>query len=102
RWFALVRLLLVEALLFQTQLAPISSPLLGTLQSLILVVFGIFTLVIIFGVAVRRVWPTSLAYATATIDLAVAVILTAGWQENLRSEERRVGKECRSRGSAYH
>ena len=48
RWFALVRLLLVEALLFQTQLAPISSPLLGTLQSLILVVFGIFTLVIIF------------------------------------------------------
>ena len=25
-----------------------------------------------------------------------------GWRENLRSEERRVGKECRSRWSPYH
>ena len=25
-----------------------------------------------------------------------------GWEENDRSEERRVGKECRSRWSPYH
>ena len=27
---------------------------------------------------------------------------TTGWGRNVRSEERRVGKECRSRWSPYH
>ena len=38
------------------------------------------------------------------ISLIVAVIMTVSgmYVENIRSEERRVGKECRSRWSPYH
>src|SRR3712207_4603006 len=34
------------------------------------------------------------------VDLSVDA--SAAWREQLRSEERRVGKECRSRWSPYH
>ena len=43
--------------------------------------------------------------AVATIALmgAVPSVASAGeWEVQLRSEERRVGKECRSRLSPYH
>ena len=36
------------------------------------------------------------------ILLATAVVLCLIWTTGMRSEERRVGKECRSRGSPYH
>ena len=40
-----------------------------------------------------------------TMDWALArcqVLLRGNWDEGIRSEERRVGKECRSRWSPYH
>src|SRR5687768_3113879 len=42
--------------------------------------------------------PLNLLTAGATADY----IVTGGWAQKARSEERRVGKECSSRGSAYH
>src|SRR5207248_9875314 len=47
---------------------------------------------------------TTLA-ATPTRPLGLLHLQTtppAAWQQHRRSEERRVGKECRSRGSRYH
>ena len=42
----------------------------------------------------------------STLDRVAAVYRTGGWPAAVRSEERRVGKECsllcRSRGSPYH
>src|SRR5256885_15978190 len=48
-----------------------------------------------------------LAFAMSTDAFAAAVgkgsaLLKPRWSEALRSEERRVGKECRSRWSPYH
>jgi hypothetical protein len=39
---------------------------------------------------------------TATREAGAASTTAAGQQRQLRSEERRVGKECRSRWSPYH
>src|SRR5262249_59775570 len=36
------------------------------------------------------------------LRLALGEFLEPNQRQHLRSEERRVGKECRSRGSAYH
>ncbi len=83
RWFALIRLLLIEAFLFQAQLEPDLGRLLGTRQSLLLIAFSVYTLIVVFGVAVRRTWPAPCAYATATVDLVVAIIVTSTWQESL-------------------
>ena len=33
---------------------------------------------------------------------SIVVVAPPGWEEPARSEERRVGKECRSRWSPYH
>ena len=81
RWFALLRLLLIEAFLFQAQLEPDLGRILGTRQSLLLIGFGVYALIVVFGVAVRRTWPAPFAYATATIDLIVAIIVTSIWQD---------------------
>src|SRR5712664_164051 len=48
-----------------------------------------------------------IARITATVDLPVTVDFEGGYSEDdavlaMRSEERRVGKECRSRWSRYH
>src|SRR2546430_10808247 len=40
--------------------------------------------------------------ATAPDEITWATYLTQGLLEHSRSEERRVGKECRSRWSPYH
>ena len=40
--------------------------------------------------------------ATRTIQTGDASLTVAGGVESMRSEERRVGKECRSRWSPYH
>jgi len=83
RWFALIRLLLIEAFLFQAQLEPDLSRLFGTLQSLLLIAFGIYALVVVFGVAVRRTWPAPFSYGTAAVDLAAAIFVAGTWQESL-------------------
>jgi hypothetical protein len=57
RWFALIRLLLIEAFLFQAQLEPDLGRLVSTRQSMLLLVFGAYALIVVFGVAVRRTWP---------------------------------------------
>src|SRR5260370_41423228 len=38
----------------------------------------------------------------AITDLSTRSSLRVAWTSNIRSEERRVGKECRSRWSPYH
>src|ERR1039458_10891162 len=43
-----------------------------------------------------------LAISDCTPCFAKAIILASCWSSNTRSEERRVGKECRSRWSPYH
>ena len=83
RWFALIRLLLIEAYLFQAQVEPDLGRIFGTPQGLLLVGFGIYALVIVFGVAVWRSWPAPFAYTTAAVDLVVAIIVTSAWQEGL-------------------
>jgi len=83
RWFALIRLLLIEAYLFQAQLEPDLGRIFGTRQSVLLLAFGVYALMVVFGVAVRRTWPAAFAYATATVDLAVAIIVTSIWQDGL-------------------
>src|SRR3989441_12131343 len=45
--------------------------------------------------ALLKQWPTYLGYVTSFL------VITIFWA-NHRSEERRVGKECRSRWSPYH
>src|SRR5439155_14991564 len=41
--------------------------------------------------------------STAAAVIAVRLgVLLCGWRNSMRSEERRVGKECRSRWAAYH
>src|SRR2546430_3415191 len=40
--------------------------------------------------------------AAHQLEWHVGVTLTRGWGASNRSEERRVGKECRSRWSPYH
>ena len=45
---------------------------------------------------VRRIWPNRLFVALEEHQVL------ARWKDLLRSEERRVGKECRSRWSPYH
>ena len=49
----------------------------------------------------RRLYLGSLCSFLATWAAAGPVMLAA-WALGLRSEERRVGKECRSRWSPYH
>jgi HD domain len=83
RWFALIRLLLIEAFLFQAQLEPDLGRLFGTRQSVLLFGFGVYALIVVFGVAVRRTWPAAFAYATATIDLIAAIVVTSIWQDGL-------------------
>ena len=83
RWFALIRLLLIEGFLFQAQVEPDLGRIFGTRQSLLLAAFGIYALLVVFGVAVCRTWPAPFAYATATIDLVVAVVVTSIWQDSL-------------------
>ena len=66
---------------------------------------------------IKRVFPATLELATVATVMGVALGVPAGviaavhqgrWQDQvvrvlgLRSEERRVGKECRSRWSPYH
>ncbi len=53
RWFALIRLLLIEAYLFQAQLEPDLGRIFGTRQSVLLIAFGAYALLVVFGVAVR-------------------------------------------------
>ena len=43
-----------------------------------------------------------MVYLTDTIGLASGIVGTLIAASKLRSEERRVGKECRSRWSPYH
>ncbi len=83
RWFALIRLLLIEAYLFQAQLEPDLGRIFGTRQSVLLIAFGAYALLVVFGVAVRRTWPAPFAYATATVDLVVAIVVTSIWQGGL-------------------
>jgi len=50
-----------------------------------------------------KVWPEDLEKAlTAQEGESVNLDRTEGVDEMIRSEERRVGKECRSRWSPYH
>ena len=81
RWFALIRLLLIEAFLFQAQLEPDLARIFSTRQSMLLIAFGVYALIVVFGVAVRRTWPAPFAYATAAIDLVVAILVTSIWLE---------------------
>src|SRR6266511_4626334 len=46
--------------------------------------------------------PISAEHVTATGDLAARIESTGDDEVGRRSEERRVGKECRSRWSPYH
>ena len=53
------------------------------------------------------IWETVYVTIIATlfaviIGLPLGVLLVAGEKNGVRSEERRVGKECRSRWSPYH
>ena len=46
--------------------------------------------------------PTLGGHAPTQIQTALGIILSTASKPQLRSEERRVGKECRSRWSPYH
>ena len=53
-----------------------------------------------FDATQRRFLPDVVVYPNSTEEVAAIVRLAA--ERLLRSEERRVGKECRSRWSPYH
>src|SRR5690242_21637148 len=64
-----------------------------------LVAFGFFSLVTAYAQT-----PDQLIWARAAMGLGAAAVMpqTLSIISNVRSEERRVGKECRSRWSPYH
>ena len=70
------------------------------------IVRALVTIVRIMPDAVVRAWGTALGLTFYTIDRAHRRIaernLEAAFPARPRSEERRVGKECRSRWSPYH
>ena len=57
-----------------------------------------------YTVPAGRYGDTSTAFIQAYIDQAIAGVIELAPEtlNSLRSEERRVGKECRSRWSPYH
>ena len=63
-----------------------------------------FAVAVLFVVScfVSTAMGTSVGTITLIVPIAVAVSEASGFSVQLRSEERRVGKECRSRWSPYH
>ena len=50
----------------------------------------------------KRTFAKNLGISVITVENAYAQLVAEGYLYSMRSEERRVGKECRSRWSPYH
>ena len=77
--------------------------LLGFDPSWVLLPFAVvFALVVTYFLERTQLWTDALLNIIYSSSLAVGIILLSFRDEYQRSEERRVGKECRSRWSPYH
>ena len=56
----------------------------------------------VLTVASRQIWPWNMEWSRAKTNRVLPRKCTGHNKHPLRSEERRVGKECRSRWSPYH
>lgn len=92
RWFTLVRWLLIQTFLYQVVVAgklQLPAPptslerIVEAHQAFLFLGFASYTLLVTLLVFTRRSWPTAFAYATASIDLIVAVLATAIWSEGI-------------------
>src|SRR5437870_3839742 len=79
RWFTLARWLLIEAFILQVGPYGELPRFLETRLGAMLAALAGYTLIITILVVFKKSWPAQFAYITATVDILLAVAITAAW-----------------------